>query len=399
MREFVGYLRPKPPVGSEASQPTRGHVVHETTTADELACRKCSCTLSASTAKYKKTTEDLVNRQWQETSWEITRRYCKKCHRQQTAQTDGVLPNEHYGINVIAQTVTLRCTIESFEKIRKILHMFHGVLIPRSTLNHFCNRAADEMDPLYQEIKKDLNAAKQVNGDTTGWFVNGKGWHVWVFVGKDAGGEAITLFEIDKSAGRDVPMRVVEQFKGIVGSDSDGSWNHVGTVHQKCLLHYFRDMYRTTEKNGGSEFSLLIMELYDILKDTIAIGGHGSDGAVESLKYRIHRLLSKEYEDKDCRRYVKRLKREGDSLFTFIMHDVEYHNNVSELELKRFSVFRKILYGNRSVAGARRTKILMSIYATCEQRGVNFYQFTRDSLKGKTAEIPAGKAAPAAAAA
>ena len=100
-------------------------------------------------------------------------------------------------------------------------------------------------------------------------------------------------------------------------------------MHQKCLLYYFRDMYCTTEKNGGSEFSLLFMELYDILKDIIATGGHGSDGAVENLKYRIHRFLSKEYEDKDCRKYVKRLKR-GDSLFTFIMHDVEYHNNVSE---------------------------------------------------------------------
>ena len=173
-------------------------------------------------------------------------------------------------------------------------------------------------------------------------------------------------------------MRVLEQFKGIVGSDSDGSWNHVGTMHRKCLLHYFWDMYRTTEKNGGSEFSLLFMELYGILKDAIATGGHGSDGAVESLKYRIHRLLSKEYEDKDCRRYVKRLKREGDSLFTFIMHDAEYHNNVSERALRRFSAFHKILYENRSVAGARRIKILMSIYATCEQRGVNFYQFARD---------------------
>ena len=61
----------------------------------------------------------------------------QKCRRQQAARTGGVLPNEHYGINVMAQTVTLRCMIDSFEKIRKIFHMFHGVLIPRSTLNHF----------------------------------------------------------------------------------------------------------------------------------------------------------------------------------------------------------------------------------------------------------------------
>ena len=388
VREFTGYPRPKPPARSEAGRPTRDHVVHETATADELACRKCDYVLSAPTAEYEKTTEDLVDHRWQETSWTIIRRYCKKCRKQQAAWTDGVLPNEHYGINIMAQAVTLRCMVDSFEKIRKIFHMFHGVLIPRSTLNHFCNKVADRMDPLYQEIKRDLNAAKRINGDTTGWFVNGKGWYVWVFVGEDENGEPITLFEIDKSAGKDVPMRILEQFKGIVGSDSAGCWNHVGTMHQKCLLHYFRDMYHTTGDNGSSEFSLLFMELYNILKDAIATVGHESDEAVEGLKYRIHRLLSKEYEDKDCRRYVKRLKREGDSLFTFIMHDVEYHNNVSERALRRFSAYRQILYGNRSVAGARRTKILMSVYATCEQRGVNFYQFVQDYLSGKAKMIP-----------
>ena len=151
-------------------------------------------------------------------------------------------------------------------------------------------------------------------------------------------------------------------------------------------------MYRTAEKNGSSEFNLFFMELYGILKDAIATGGHGSDGAVESLKYRIRCLISKDYGDKDCLRYVKRLKREGNSLFTFIMSDVEYHNNVSERALRRFAEFRKILYGNRSDAGARRTKILMSIYATCERRGVNFYQFVQDYLSGKTRTIPPGPA-------
>ena len=56
---------------------------------------------------------------------------------------------------------------------------------------------------------------------------------MWVFVGEDENGEPITLFEIDKSAGKDVPMRVLEQFKGIVGSDSAGCWNHVGTMPPK----------------------------------------------------------------------------------------------------------------------------------------------------------------------
>ncbi len=67
VREFAGYPRPKSPARGENGQPRRDHVVHETMTADELACRKCRFTLSQPTATYKKTTEDLVDRQWQET--------------------------------------------------------------------------------------------------------------------------------------------------------------------------------------------------------------------------------------------------------------------------------------------------------------------------------------------
>ena len=86
VREFAGYPRPKSPARGENGQPRRDHVVHETMTADELACRKCKFTLSQPTATYTKTTEDLVDRQWQETAWVITRRYCKKCRRQQAAR-------------------------------------------------------------------------------------------------------------------------------------------------------------------------------------------------------------------------------------------------------------------------------------------------------------------------
>ena len=79
--------------------------------------------------------------------------------------------------------------------------------------------------------------------------------------------------------------------------------------------------------------------------------GHGSDGAVET-QIQDTCLISKEYEDRDCLRYVKRLKREGDSLFTFIMNDVEYHNNVSERALRRFAEFRKSCTGT-GPAGAQ----------------------------------------------
>ena len=65
-------------------------------------------------------------------------------------------------------------------------------------------------------------------------------------------------------------------------------------------------------------------------------------------------LIGAEYDYRDCRRYVKRLRREKGHLFTFLEHDVDYHNNISERGLRPFAASRKILYGNRSERGGGR---------------------------------------------
>ena len=339
------------------------------------------------------------------TSWAVMRRYCRRCGRQQSSQPDGVLPGEHYRIDIMSKVTTLRCMIDSFDKIRTIIGLFYGARIPRSTLNHVCDVVAARFGPLYWQMRAELVRHAEVGGDDTGWFVDGKRRHVWVFVGHGAGAAPTVVFEITKSRGADVPAAVLGGYGGTILSDSHGAWNHVGCRHQKCLLHYFRDMYRTLEKNGSSEFSLFFNRLYWILKDAISVAdpdGRTRDPGAEAriLLSRIEELIGAEYDDRDCRRYVKRLRREKGHLFTFLEHDVDYHNNISERGLRDFAEFRKILYGNRSERGAERTKILMSVYATCKMRGVNFYQFTKDFLEGETTEIPAGrKAAPAAAAA
>ena len=57
----------------------------------------------------------------------------------------------------------------------------------------------------------------------------------------------------------------------------------------------------------------------------------------EILASRVEELIGAEYEDADCRRYVKRLRRERGHLFTFLEHDVDYHNNISKRGLRPFA--------------------------------------------------------------
>ena len=125
-----------------------------------------------------------------------------------------------------------------------------------------------------------------------------------------------------------------------------------------------------------------------------AVGAAGNfEAEAGNLEARVDRLISMECRDKDCIRYVKRLRREKGHLSAFLQYDVDYHSSISERALGDFAEFRKILYGNRSEEGAERTKILMSVYATCEMRGVNFYRFAKDYLAGKITAMPAGRKA------
>ncbi len=365
--------------------------VNDIRQADQTKCPNCGAELSKPTGEYERLSEDLIEFKWTVTKWCVSRRFCRGCNKQVTPYLDGVLAGEHFGTNIMAMVITMKCSNVSFGKIRDMLHMFYGISISTSTLNHFCDVVARELEPLYDKLKKALKRYREIYGDETSWFVNGIRRWVWVFVSSMS-----SIFVINKSRGRTVPMDVLKGFTGIIVSDSWGPWNYVGSKHQKCLLHYLRDMYRTLEKNKSKKFVRFFRTLYKILKDAIEPrktdcrdSAEDQKQSVQRLKSRVHRLINKDHTDKDCKRYAKRLKREVDSLFTFIEHEgVDYHNNVSEQALRRFAEARKVLYGSRTEKGAKRTAVTMSIHETCKKRGVNFYEFVRDYLAGRIDDIP-----------
>ena len=329
---------------------------------------------------------------WRKTRWTVVRRYCKHCCKQYSAQIPGVLPKEQLGNTIIAQMAVMRNLGISYGKIQKLILMIYGKHIDISTLERAYCKAASQLRPLYDRLQQQLVLCNALGGDETGWFMNGEHYWVWVMISQD-----IAFYYISTTRRKLVPEAFLAEFEGITVSDSYGGWNSVGRIHQKCLLHYFRDMYRTLEKNDSAQFKSFFEKLRQILKDSISeYETHmGKDGravvparTVAALYKRIEELAYGSYTDKDCNRYAKRLRREGDSILTFLKHDVTYHNNASKRALRIFATMRKILYGSRSESGMMTTETLATIYATCELRRVNPYHFIRDYLDGIVDDIP-----------
>jgi transposase len=88
------------------------------------------------------------------------------------------------------------------------------------------------------------------------------------------------------------------------------------------------------------------------------------------LTIRLDELIATEWEDKDAKRLVKRLRRHRDELLTFLDEaEVPFDNNHGERAIRPAVMIRKNSFGNRSDRGADTQAVLMSVYRTLQQRG------------------------------
>ena len=391
VRTFKEYPRPGKTTTkrNHNSVPVTRHEI-----ADILYCPTCGNLLSDITDTRTRNVEDVIDGKWQNTIWTLNRRYCKSCDKQHNYKIPGLLRYEHFGTTIMAQIAVMRSLGISFGKICKLIHMIYGRFISISTLESICGKVAKMCRAEYNRLVETLRSSLAMYGDETGWFFIGKHYWVWVFRTGDT-----VIYHIASTRSKLVAEAILRDFDGIMVSDSHPIWSGVGGIHQRCLLHYFRDMYLTLKENDSKEYKSFFNRLHKILKDAISVwedsNGKVSEGVIQSLQKRLDRLASGKYDDVDCNRFAKRLQKERNQLLTFLSHDVDYHNNNSEQSLRVFANMRKILYGNRSMAGMETTETLMSIYSTCEMRNINPYEFFLDHLNGVVKEIPLPKSMPA----
>jgi len=67
------------------------------------------------------------------------------------------------------------------------------------------------------------------------------------------------------------------------------------------------------------------------------------------------------------KRFAKRLERHKNEILKFLyVKDIDHHNNHAEQQIRPDVIFRKITFGNRSIAGAGNHSVLMTILQTAK---------------------------------
>ena len=355
-------------------------------TADSHTCSNCGgSNLSEHTSSYTKIVMEITKTELKNIKITVKRRYCRNCKKIVSGSTPLALPNSRYGINFMMMMVILRLHGMSHQRIREIVEIIYSTRITESAINRMVDRVARDLGPLYGKIREEVRHSPAINGDETSWRVGGKNYWLWTAVSKYA-----VFYEMHRRRNSKVPKKILgKNYSGCVTSDSWAAWNVVGSTHQKCHLHYVRNIKDTIKyKHPGDDYKRHARTLRTILWDShlenIVPGGADALAVKKRLDNRIASLIGRLEKNRDCKhcnRMRKRLIRERDHLFTFLETDgVEYHNNRAERAIRPCVILRKNSNGSRSKKGADATATLMSIKQTCKAKGDDLVTVMREGL-------------------
>src|SRR3954453_23370688 len=172
------------------------------------------------------------------------------------------------------------------------------------------------------EIQAQALDSAVLHGDETGWRVDGKTHWLRCFATTD-----LTYFMIDRSRGSPALAEFFKtEFAGTLVTDFWGAYNAVACARkQRCLVHLLREL-KTVDKYGrpGPNWPAFAKKLRRLLGDAIRLKKREGvpvpeyDSRRARLTARLDELIASEWEDKDARRLIKRLRRHRDELFTFL---------------------------------------------------------------------------------
>jgi hypothetical protein len=297
------------------------------------------------------------------------------------------LPNSSIGNGLLVLSAWLHFALgATLSQILAVFNFHLQFTMSAGGLVQMWHRLADILWAWYEEITQDIQKAGVLHGDETGWRVNGKTHWLWCFTSLTA-----TIFTVERSRAGPVVLEFIkDSFSGVFVSDFWYAYNVLTCAKQRCLAHLLREMKHVEKyKDTGGDWPRFAKKLKRLIQDAIRL--RKRKGELDEQRYRCHcermgkrlkRLFDNRWSNKDARRLIKRLCRHQDEVFTFLRNDeVPYDNNFGERSIRGAVIMRKNSYNNRSEWGAMTQSVLMSVFFTIKQRGLNPVGTVKKALK------------------
>jgi hypothetical protein len=388
-RQHPGSFRPEPP-------PDTIFIEHDVR---PKRCSHCGACDLESTGQF----EDHIVAALPEPKleWHRYRRYiyrCRCCQRTCQGRGDLELPGAHIGPRARLLTCYSRAHLGiSLGKTRDLLHDFFGLTISRPGLLGHLRWGGQLFAPVVDELLDLLRRSPVVQGDETGWRIDGQPAWAWCF--RDP---RLALFLIDRHRSRDVLIRVLgESFAGTLVSDFYAAYNGLDCAKQRCLVHLLRELAKLREELPWQSVRAFIQPLIELFQDAIQLGKDrerlGPAAFHDAYRRLIDRfddlMLRTRSQHPDCVRIRKRLYKHCDELFTFLDDPaVPADNNGTERDIRSLAAARNDGGTHRADWSAAAFARLKSVIVTGMKNHVRFIQYgievVRAKLRGERLPLP-----------
>lgn len=379
-RKHPGVFRPEPPPGTVFIE----HDVRP------KQCSHCGSSELEATGQF----EDHIVADIPEPKleWHRYRRHihrCRGCERTCQGRGDLELPGAHIGPRARLLTCYGRAHLGiSLGKTRDLLHDFFGLTASRAGLLGHLRWGGTLFEPVVEELLQRLRNSPVVQGDETGWRINGQTAWAWCF--RDP---KLAIFLIDHHRNREVITRVLgESFAGTLVSDFYAAYSGLDCAKQRCLVHLLRELAKLREEVPAASVRTFIGPLIVLLQDAIQLGKDRERlGKVEFSRARqeIHDrfddlVLNCQSRNAECLRIWKRLFKHCDELFTFLDDPrVPADNNGCERDIRSLAAARNDGGVHRAEWSAAAFARIKSVIVTSLKNGLRFIHYGMDVVRAR----------------
>ena len=340
--------------------------------------------------------EDLPeNLQSVVTEHTIHRDYCPQCKKHVEPVVPDALPNATFGHRLISFTSWCHYGLGvTLDQLIDILQFHLQTRLSAGGLSAAWQRLAEILTPWYEQLAEEAKKAAYLHADETGWRVQGQTCWLWCF----ANGQ-VCYYLIDRNRGSPVLQRFFgDAFDGILLHDFWAAYESIDVAdRQYCLVHLLRELEKIDQHNTTTAWQAFAKTLRRLIRDGLRLRKRADftpqryQSRILRLGRRLDALIATAPADPDARRLLKRLRRTGDHLFTFLDYpEIPFENNFAERQIRPAVILRKNSQSNRSDRGATTQAVLMSVYRTLRLRSHDPLETIAGALRGylQTGKLP-----------
>lgn len=334
------------------------------------------------------------------TEYQLHRCACRHCGAVTRAQLPEDMPAVGFGPRFTAFVALLvgRFRLSRREASQLVGSLTDTTISPAGVVK-LCARASDALEGPYQAIAETVRSSAVVYVDETSNRRAGKKTWLWVAVSETA-----TLFhQADSRARKERHALLGPDFKGLVMSDRYSAYKDISQFDRAvCHAHLKRDLVALIERGGriGHIAGLVRAEQRRMFKLYWARENGEMDhttlqAKLRPLKARLIRWLrdGKASRQRRGKALFTDMWKLFPALFAFVeMEGIEGTNSKAERALRPAVIWRKTCFGTQSEQGDRFVERMLSVAATCTQRGQNLFQFLCNAVDAQFKGVQASLA-------